>query len=228
MKVLITGASKGIGLFLLNELNSKGIDVYGIYNSTLPPDNLKSRYTKVDITDFEQTNSWVNGMAKENDEIVLINCAGTNYNSFAHKSDIEKWKQIIEINLIGTFNIIKAVLPYMREVNFGRIINFSSVVAQKGIHGTSSYAASKSALWGMSKSIAVENANKGITINNLNLGYFEIGMIKDVPEEMLSNIEKSIPMKKLGNPKNIINAVTFLIDSDYITGSSIEINGGLI
>jgi acetoacetyl-CoA reductase/3-oxoacyl-[acyl-carrier protein] reductase len=115
----------------------------------------------------------------------------------------------------------------MREQGYGRIINFSSVVAQKGIPGTSAYAASKAALWGLTKSIAVENASKGITINNLNLGYFDIGMIKDVPDEMLSIIKKSIPQQKLGEPENILKAVEFLINADYMTGSSIDLNGGL-
>ena len=115
----------------------------------------------------------------------------------------------------------------MREQKFGRIINFSSIVAQKGIPGTSAYASSKSALWGLSKSIAIENANKGITINNLNLGYFNIGMITDVPEKFLSIIKKEIPMGELGNPENILKAINFLMGSDYITGTSIDINAGL-
>ena len=89
------------------------------------------------------------------------------------------------------------------------------------------YASSKSALWGMTKVIAKENASKGITVNNLNLGYFDIGMISEVPENILDSIIQLIPVKKLGDPKNILNAINFLIYSDYITGTSIDINGGL-
>ena len=228
MKVLITGASRGIGLFLMQKMISQGHEAYGTYNATEPLEELKPFFKKVDIANPAKVTEWITSTVKPADELVLINCAGINYNSFAHKSDIDKWKRVIDVNLTGSFTVINAVLPLMREKGFGRIINFSSVVAQKGIPGTSAYAASKSALWGMAKSIAVENVSKGITINNLNLGYFDIGMISDVPQEMLDVIKKTIPKKELGAPENIFEAVQFLIKADYITGSSIDINGGLV
>lgn len=227
MKILITGASRGIGLFLMRKFLSEGLQVFGTYNMTIPSVELEKRFSKVDISVHDQVVNWVNSIITANDEIVGINCAGTNYNAVAHKSDIQKWKKVIDVNLLGSFNMTNAVLPYMREKGFGRIINFSSVVAQKGIPGTSAYAASKAALWGMTKSIAAENAKKGITINNLNLGYFDIGMIKEIPIEILEGIKKSIPTYELGNPENIYKAVNFLINSNYITGSSLDINGGL-
>ena len=160
-------------------------------------------------------------------KLTLINCAGNNYNSFAHKADVDNWSQVIDVNLTGTFNVIRTVLPIMREEGYGRIINFSSIVAQMGIPGTSAYAASKAGLWGLSKSIAVENAAKGITINNLNLGYFDIGMIKEVPEKFQEIIKEKIPTRNFGNPENIFNAVKFLMETDYINGTSIDINAGL-
>lgn len=227
MKILITGASRGIGLFLMQELLKQGHEAEGIFHNTLPLEELKPFLTKVDITDELQVQEWVKRVVKPKDKIVLINCAGTNYNAFAHKAKLQLWRNVIDINLIGSFSAINAVLPFMREKNFGRIINFSSVVAQKGIAGTSAYAASKAAMWGMTKSIAVENASKGITINNLNLGYFSIGMIKDVPEEMLSIIKKNIPVQQLGAPIDILNTINYLIDTAYITGTSIDVNGGL-
>jgi len=227
MKVLITGASRGIGLFLAQKLAKEGHRVMATFNKTEPTDMNGVTWSKVDIANHAEIAAWVNNSVSAEDEIVLINCAGSNYNAVAHKADINKWKKLIDINLIGTFSAISAVLPVMREKSWGRIINFSSIVAQKGIAGTSAYAASKSALWGMSKAIAAENAKKGITINNLNLGYFDIGMITDVPEEILAGIVKTIPAQTLGNPENIYNAVQFLINSDYITGASLDINGGL-
>jgi NAD(P)-dependent dehydrogenase (short-subunit alcohol dehydrogenase family) len=226
MKILITGASRGIGKYLSEEFQKEGHQVFGTYNSTNIENN-NVKLSKVDVSDIEQVTAWVHSVIEKNDEVVVLNCAGTNYNAFAHKAKTELWKKVIDINLIGSFNLINSVLPFMREAGFGRIINFSSIVAQKGIPGTSAYAASKAALWGMTKSIAVENANKGITINNLNLGYFDIGMITDVPEEMLNVIKKSIPKQELGNPENLFNAVKFIIDSDYLTGTSLDINGGL-
>ena len=106
---------------------------------------------------------------------------------------------------------MKHLIPLMREQKFGRIINFGSVVPQIGMQGTAAYAGSKSALWGITKVIAKENAIKGITVNTLNLGYFNVGMISEVPEKILNSIVDTIPVKKLGDPKNILNAIKFLI-----------------
>ena len=115
----------------------------------------------------------------------------------------------------------------MRKKRYGRIILFSSVVPQIGVPGTSAYSASKAGLWGLTKTVAIENATYGITINTVNLGYFNIGMIKDVPTELLNKIIISIPMEKLGDPINILKTVEYLISTDYITGSQINLNGGL-
>ena len=225
--ILITGASKGIGRYLMEKFQESGETVFGTYNTTLPDTKDALVLTKVDITNSLEVASWINEKAKSGEQLILINCAGTNYNSFAHKTDLKLWKHVIDVNLMGTFNSISAILPLMRERGYGRIINMSSIVAQKGIPGTSAYAASKAALWGMSKSIAAENATKGITINNLNLGYFDIGMISDVPKDFLKIIKKGIPTEKLGSPSNILEAIRFLISSDYTTGTSIDINAGL-
>jgi acetoacetyl-CoA reductase/3-oxoacyl-[acyl-carrier protein] reductase len=115
----------------------------------------------------------------------------------------------------------------MRKSNYGRIINFSSVVAQTGIPGTSAYAASKAGLWGLTKAVAAENASKGITINNLNLGYFQIGMGEEISPEMRNKLIEKIPVNEFGEPESIYNAVNFLIENSYINGASLDINGGL-
>ncbi|MCX7735629.1 MAG: SDR family NAD(P)-dependent oxidoreductase [Candidatus Kapabacteria bacterium] len=224
--ILLTGATRGIGKFLFEKFISLGEDVIGTYHNTFPENDI-DRFIKIDLADYDSLKNMINKIQYKLKNVVLINCAGNNYNSFAHKSNIEKWEEVININLIGTFRLINLLLPIMREQNYGRIINFASIVAQKGVPGTSAYAASKSGLWGLTKAIAVENANKGITINNLNLGYFNIGMITEVPENFLKQVINSIPKAELGNPDNIFNVVKFLIESDYITGTSIDINGGL-
>jgi short-subunit dehydrogenase len=223
--IIITGASKGIGQYLLNEL-SDDHEVIGIYNNTYSVSS-KAKMYKIDITSCDQIKNFIDTTSDRLSNIVLINCAGANYTSFAHKADPEKWAKLIHTNLIGTFNIISFLLPLMREQQYGRIINMSSVVAQIGIPGTSAYAASKSGLWGMCKAISAENASKGITINNINLGYYEIGMIAEVSLEMQERIKGKIPQQKFGNPTNILDAVQFLIKSSYTTGTSIDINGGL-
>lgn len=223
--ILIIGASGGIGKYLFEQYKSIDSQVIGTYNSSSL--NIVD-LSKVDITNFNQVFDWIENNKSSLNNITLINCAGVSYNSFAHKSDPEEWKKVIEINLIGSFNAIRAVLPIMREQNFGRIINFSSVVASKGTAGTSAYAASKSALWGMAKSLAQENASKNITINNINLGYSELGMIDQVPEEFLDALIKQIPAKKLCEPIDIFKTIQFLRECSYTNGSSIDINGGLV
>ncbi len=226
--IIITGASRGIGKFLLQNFISKGQKVIGTYLTTLPDKQLEQFYYKLDITSENSVKNFVEEIKSDLQNIVLINCAGTNYNSFAHKSKLDLWKNVIDVNLTGNFNIIHEVLPLMRKQNYGRIINFSSIVAQTGIPGTSAYAASKAGLWGLTKSIAAENASKGITINSLNLGYFNIGMITEVPKEFQEITKQKIPSKQFGNPENIFKSVKFIIDNDYLNGASIDVNGAII
>lgn len=226
--ILITGASKGIGKYLFEKFSMTEESVYGTYNNTKPDHSNINNFSKVDISNFHDVENWINSLKENFKNIVLINCAGSNYNSFAHKSDPEAWYDVVKVNLLGTYNVIRTVLPYMRAAKFGRIINFSSIVAQIGVPGASAYASSKSGLWGLSKCIAAENARMGITINNLNLGYFDLGMINEVPLEFQKTIKDRIPAGSFGAPSNIYNAVMFLIQSEYVNGTSIEINGGLI
>jgi NAD(P)-dependent dehydrogenase (short-subunit alcohol dehydrogenase family) len=225
--IIINGASRGIGKFLFDKYIEKGEKVLGTYNCT-KPDKYIENYFQVDVRSIDSIKSFIKENLNQMEEIVLYNCAGANYNALAHKVDIDEWTNVININLIGTFAFINSVLPIMREQKYGRIINFSSVVAQKGIPGTSAYSASKSALWGLAKSIASENANNGITINNLNLGYFNIGMIENVSKKYQEAILKQIPANQFGNPQEIYNACEFLRNNNYMNGSSIDINGGLV
>ncbi len=224
--IVITGASRGIGKYLLSCYVENGENVIGTYFNT-KPDIHADHFEQLDITSAEDVKKFVTEKAAGFERLTLINCAGITYNSFTHKSDEDKWKEVIFTNLIGTYHVIKGLLPIMRNQKFGRIINFSSVVAVKPTPGISPYAASKSALWGMSKSIAIENAALNVTINNINLGYSELGMIEDVPEEYKKNILSQIPAGILCEPGDILNTVEFLRNTRYITGSSIDLNGGL-
>lgn len=225
--VIITGASRGIGKFLFTSFfKHSNEEVRGIYLNTQPTENIE-KYFRLDITDYEQVKLFADSNKDTMTDITLINCAGITYNSFLHKSDPVKWKNVIDTNLIGTYNIIRALLPFMREQKFGRIINFSSVVAIKPTPGISPYAASKSALWGLTKSVAIENAALNITINNINLGYSELGMIEMVPDEFREKIITQIPAGTLCSPEDILNTVKYLQSTKYINGSSIELNGGL-
>jgi len=225
--IIITGASRGVGKFLFENYTLLGEEVYGTFNKSLPEtSNSNEHYSQVNITNYNEVENWINSI-KSPKEITLINCAGITYNAFAHKADIELWKNVIDVNLIGTYNVIRAILPLMREENFGRIINFSSVAAQKSTPGISAYAASKAALWGMAKSISIENASKGITINNINLGYSELGMIEQVPEKYKDAIKAEIPSGKFCKKEDVFKCVEFVRNNNYLNGSSVDLNGGI-
>jgi acetoacetyl-CoA reductase/3-oxoacyl-[acyl-carrier protein] reductase len=227
--IIITGASRSIGKYLFDNYQKNEI-VVGTYLNTKPEDSeLNDNLFKVDISNFESVNTFYNSISENLTDITLINCAGTSYNAFTHKSDPAEWQKVINTNLVGTYNMIRAFLPKMREQNFGRIINFSSVVAQKGTPGVSAYAASKAGLWGLTRSLAQENGSKGITINNINLGYVNLGMgIEQVPETYQQIIKDQIPSKQFCEPEDILNTIEYLRNTPYINGTSIDLNGGLI
>lgn len=228
--IIITGASKGVGRFLFERFRDDGRKVIGTYNSTtIETESDKESYYQVNVADASSVENWVTSIQDELNDIVLINCAGIAYNSFAHKADLEKWRNVIDVNLVGTFNVIRHLLPIMRDQDYGRIINFSSVVTSLPTPGVSAYAASKSALHGLSKTLAVENAKKGITVNNINLGYADIGMgIEQVPEAYKQSLKDRIPAGVFCPPENIYETVKYLINTEYINGTSIDLNGGLI
>mgnify|MGYP001309792959 CR=1 FL=1 len=225
--IIITGASSGVGKFLFDTYTELGEEVYGTYKKSIPGNNKPNgHYNQVDIVKYNEVENWIKSI-KSMKDITLINCAGITYNAFAHKADIELWKNVIDVNLIGTYNVIRAILPLMRDENFGRVINFSSVAAQKATPGISAYAASKAALWGMAKSISIENASKGITINNINLGYSELGMIEQVPEKYKDAIKAVIPSGEFCKKEDVFKCVEFVRNNNYLNGSSIDLNGGI-
>jgi NAD(P)-dependent dehydrogenase (short-subunit alcohol dehydrogenase family) len=226
--IIITGITGGIGNYLFNSLISMHEDVIGTYHLNKPEGAQYKTCKQLDITDNTKVEAFVKTISSEAKELTLINCAGVSYNSFAHKSDINEWSQVINVNLMGTFYLIRALLPFMREHNFGRIINLSSIVAQTGVMGTSAYAASKAGINGMIKSIALENAQKNITVNNINLGYFKVGMINTVPKEIQESIKSKIAFNEFGDPKNILNTIQYIRETSYLTGSCIDLNGGLV
>jgi NAD(P)-dependent dehydrogenase (short-subunit alcohol dehydrogenase family) len=225
--IIITGITGGIGNYLFNAFLKRGDEVTGTFHQNKPEGDQYQNCYQLDITDQNSISAFVSSLPSTAKNITLINCAGVSYNSFAHKSDMEEWSRVINVNLTGTYSLIRALLPLMREQNYGRIINLSSVVSQTGVIGTSAYAASKAGLNGMIKSIALENALKNVTVNNINLGYFNIGMINTVPEEMQQRIKEKIPHNEFGDPGNIFNTIQYIRETPYLTGTCIDLNGGL-
>ena len=159
---------------------------------------------------------------------ILINNAGFYRDSTVWKMSEEVWDEVIDINLKGTFNCTNSVINHMRKQEFGRIISISSVVGQIGVFGTSNYSAAKAGLFGFSKAVAKEVANKNITVNVLTLGYFDIGMLRRLSESTQETILKQIPMKRFGKLEEV-NATALFIASEgasYLTGQVIHLNGG--
>jgi NAD(P)-dependent dehydrogenase (short-subunit alcohol dehydrogenase family) len=226
--ILITGITGGIGNFLFHKFKAANEPVIGTFYLNKPQGDIYKNTFQLNITDYNQVEQFINSIKSELKDITLINCAGVSNNSFTHKADVKEWTEVINVNLTGTFHLIRATLPVMREQNFGRIINLSSIVAQSGVIGTSAYAASKAGLNGMIKSVALGNAQKGITINNINLGYFNVGMINTVPQEIQEKIKSKIAYNSFGEPENIFNTVQYIRQTPYLTGSCIDLNGGLV
>ena len=228
--ILITGASKGIGRYLFNRFKQDGFNVVGTYNSTIEGfEEDKMFYHKVDVSDAIAVKNLIESIQTSLTKIILLNCAGISYNSFAHKADSEKWSRVLDVNLKGSFNMIHELLPLMRNQEFGRIINFSSVIASLPTPGVSAYAASKAGLIGLTKSLAAENASKGITVNAINLGYVNLGMgVNDVPLAHQEKMIAQIPAGRFCEPDEIYKTVNYLIETEYVNGAGIDINGALI
>lgn len=182
-----------------------------------------------DISNYEDCETLVKTITERFGRIdVLVNNAGITSDSSLKKMTSQQWHQIIDSNLTGVFNMTKNVLPLMLERSYGRIINISSINGRKGQFGQCNYAATKSALYGFSKSLALEVASKGITVNTISPGYTKTAMLDTVKEDILNAIIADIPVGRLAKPEEIAAGVAFLASSDaaFITGANLDINGG--
>jgi acetoacetyl-CoA reductase len=160
---------------------------------------------------------------------VLVNNAGVNRDRMFHKMSREEWDAVIGVDLGSMFNVTRQVIGGMRERGYGRIINISSVNAQKGQAGQTNYCAAKAGVIGFTKALARESAGKGITVNALAPGYADTPMVEKVPDEIMENILKQVPVGRLAEPHEIARCVAFLASEDagFITGATLSVNGGL-
>ncbi|MFC3909558.1 acetoacetyl-CoA reductase [Legionella dresdenensis] len=159
---------------------------------------------------------------------VLVNNAGITADSSLKKMSPQQWQQVIDANLTSVFNVTRHILPAMLEKEYGRIINISSINGRKGQFGQCNYASTKSALFGFTKSLALEVASKGITVNTIAPGYIQTPMLATLKEDILNSIIANIPVGRLGKPGEIADAVHFLAspEAGFITGANLDINGG--
>ena len=238
--ILLVGASGGLGRRFSTELAKSGYNLALHYHdhkenisaleNSLRVNGCKYESYAADIRYEQEVKNLVEKVVKDFGTIdILINNAGITIDGVSWKMEIDTWDKVIGVNLTGPFLCIKHVLPLMRTLNWGRIINISSVVPQIGVAGTAAYSASKAGISRLTKSIAKELVNKNITVNTIALGYFREGMISQIREDIREQIRNSIPMNEFGDPMDIVNCIRFLIDenSGYITGQTININGGL-
>ncbi|MDP3268231.1 MAG: acetoacetyl-CoA reductase [Legionella sp.] len=159
---------------------------------------------------------------------LLVNNAGITKDCSLRKMTPQQWQQVLDANLTSVFNMTRNVLPVMLDKGYGRIVSISSINGRKGQFGQCNYAATKAALFGFTKSLALEVASKGITVNTVSPGYIETSMLKGLKEDILNGIIANIPVGRLGYPKEVADAVAFLAspDSGFITGANLDVNGG--
>ncbi|MDX1351283.1 MAG: SDR family oxidoreductase [Putridiphycobacter sp.] len=230
--ILIVGSSGGLGTALTDFFIQQKCQLV-LHFYTKRPEVQESENTMLisaNIADEDEVKSMMKSISDRFGKLdIVINNAGVSISEISWKTKLSNWDKTIAVNLTGPFLVSKYAVPIMKSSSWGRIIFISSIVAQTGFVGTSAYAASKAGLLGLTKSLAKEVAPKGITVNAIALGYFNVGMIADVPDVLKANIVESIPNKALGDPKQLFETIQFIIseNSDYLTGQTINLNGGL-
>lgn len=231
--IIITGASGGMGSSLAKLFLEHSTAQLALHFNTHKigiPESDRVKHYRADLGTESGCVNLIDEVYKDFQRVdVLINNAGISMSSMSWKTNANSWKQTMDINLNAPFYLSRSVIPIMREQNDGRIVNISSIVAQTGFVGTASYAASKAGLLGLTKTLSKELAGFGITVNALALGYFNVGMIEDVPEPLQEEIITNIPKRKLGDPKTVFKTIEWLMSNEgsYVTGQTINLNGGL-
>jgi len=234
-KILVTGASGGIGSEIVKKFVSLGGEVLGTGTKAEKLDLIKKQYQnikvkKFDISEHSRIEEFIDDVVLELGGLdILINNAGTNADNLSLRMKEEEWKKVIDINLTSTFLLTKHAIKKMLRNKFGRVVNITSVVGHTGNLGQSNYAAAKSGIIGMSKSLALEYAKKNITINCVSPGFIVSDMTMNIAEKVRLYLTSRIPMGKLGTGEDVSNCVAFLSSdqASYITGETLHVNGGM-
>ena len=239
--VFITGATRGIGKQIAITFAKEGYDVAINYRKenedlentkkTIEENGVKCFAVQGDVSSFEDCERFVKEIINEYGKIdVLVNNAGITKDTLLMRMKKEDFESVIDVNLVGTFNVTKNVIPYMMKARNGRIINISSVVGVSGNAGQTNYSASKAGIIGFTKSLAKEIASRNILVNAVAPGFIETNMTDVLKDEVKEAISKQIPLNRMGKAEDVANVVKFLAseDSSYITGQVINIDGGML
>ena len=238
---LVTGGIGGIGTAICQRLYDDGNHVIATYikNELEQAQDWQKEFAlkgyqfeiiELDVTDFNMCKRIARNILKNFGQVdILVNCAGITQDATLRKMEPIQWQRVMETNLDSIFNVTKSFLNSMLKHKYGRIINISSVNGQKGQFGQTNYSASKAGVIGFSRSLAIELAETGITVNTVCPGYVGTRMVEAIPQDVLNSIISKIPIGRLAKPSEIADTVSFLSakTSAYITGSEISINGGL-
>jgi len=241
MVALVTGGTGGIGTVICQHLHRGGARVFAGYNSGGKHDKAQAWQEEQrkegyefglafgDVRDFDSCTRCVEGVVKAAGAVdILVNNAGVTRDAMFRKMTWDQWNDVIVSNLSSLFNMTRLVINGMTEKGWGRVVNISSVNAQKGQLGQTNYSAAKAGMHGFTKALALEVAGKGVTVNTVSPGYIATKMVMAVPEEIRKKIIADIPVRRLGLPEEVARTVCFLCapEAGYITGSQISVNGG--
>ena len=231
---LVTGGTRGIGAAICKALKAAGYDVAANYAGNDEAAKTFSAETGIPAYKWSvaDPDACIEGIARVEADLgpidILVNNAGITRDGMFHKMTRAQWREVIDTNLNGLFNMTHPIWPGMRERRFGRVINISSINGQKGQVGQVNYSAAKAGDLGFTKALAQEGARFGITVNAICPGYIATEMVMAVPEKVREAIISQIPVGRLGEPEEIARCVAFLAadEAGFITGSTLTANGG--
>jgi len=236
--VLVTGATGGLGTAMCKELYKDGYRVVGNYHTKEKADKwmeqMKNEGFSIelfygDVSNFESAGKMIAEIEAKYGHIdTLVNNAGITRDGRLVNMSVDDWHAVINTNLNSVFNCTKHVIQGMIDRKFGRIINISSVNGQRGQFGQTNYSAAKAGMHGFTKSLAMEVAKYGVTVNTISPGYIGTDMVMAVPEKVLAQIVAQVPMGRLGGTHEVAHLVSFLAseETSFVTGANYSINGG--
>jgi 3-oxoacyl-[acyl-carrier protein] reductase len=236
-KALITGAYRGIGKVIADLFIAEGAEVWGLDYKT--PEDLSARvdgakgklhWVTADLSKLEEVEPVIENAVKESGGFdILVNNAGITKDNLSFRMSLEEWQKVLDINLSAAFITSRTVGRDMIRKRAGSIINMASVVGIHGNGGQANYSASKAGLIGVTKSLAQETASRNVRVNAIAPGYIATDMTAVLPDKVKEVMLEKIPLKRMGTPQDIANAVLFLAsdDSAYITGQVLPVDGGM-